>query len=440
MYVMSAYGGSEPLRLTPAQSYFRRMVAAPPKWSPSGDRLAYAARNETLHPEAGLPGASFVYIVNSDGTGYEKIAETLSPPSWSPDGQRITHVRREGRGMALYTMEADGANPRMVVPISRDEVSWVEQVSWSPGGNLILFTCGSLVCVVDMSGSLVNAPSLSLAGLPVDGPWFVRGVSAAWSPDGSRVAMLVALQGKRGNEGKNVPNGSPALVTESPDGSDRKVLVRSGLGPVPEHSGYSGSGYEDIAAGIAACSAGFVIAEPEKKPGLVKDCRVLLGLRDTLARSFPKGRSRTDTLTAGVIINWGPGVPVDQWEGVVVTGTPPRVTGINLTHIYGGDESHRLTGEIPSQIKELTKLQSLGLSGNQLTGSIPPELGNLEELRSLYLSGNQLTGRVPPELASLVKLESLGVHTNNLEECLPRELVDRADSLRWAPNWEPCDP
>jgi Leucine-rich repeat (LRR) protein len=60
-----------------------------------------------------------------------------------------------------------------------------------------------------------------------------------------------------------------------------------------------------------------------------------------------------------------------------------------------------LTGEIPSEIGNLTNLTKLYLNGNQLTGSIPPEIGNLTNLTYLYLYNNQLTGEIPESICDL---------------------------------------
>ena len=56
-------------------------------------------------------------------------------------------------------------------------------------------------------------------------------------------------------------------------------------------------------------------------------------------------------------------------------------------------------------------LTFLDLSDNQLTGSIPQELGNLTRLHSLELNGNQLTGCVPVGLqdVELNDLAELGL-------------------------------
>jgi Leucine-rich repeat (LRR) protein len=60
-----------------------------------------------------------------------------------------------------------------------------------------------------------------------------------------------------------------------------------------------------------------------------------------------------------------------------------------------------LTGEIPSEIGNLTNLTKLYLNGNQLTGSIPPEIGNLTNLTRLKLTTNQLTGGIPESICDL---------------------------------------
>jgi Leucine-rich repeat (LRR) protein len=65
---------------------------------------------------------------------------------------------------------------------------------------------------------------------------------------------------------------------------------------------------------------------------------------------------------------------------------------MNLTGLFLG--SNQLTGEIPSEIGNLTNLTSLVLSNNQLTGEIPPELCNWLESNNIdvsyILSGNNL--------------------------------------------------
>jgi internalin A len=74
---------------------------------------------------------------------------------------------------------------------------------------------------------------------------------------------------------------------------------------------------------------------------------------------------------------------------------------------------------LPTEIGQLTNLQSLDLKVNQLT-SLPAEIGQLTKLRSLDLSNNQLTG-LPAGIGRLSNLQSLNLEGNQLPK-LPPEI------------------
>ncbi len=89
-----------------------------------------------------------------------------------------------------------------------------------------------------------------------------------------------------------------------------------------------------------------------------------------------------------------------------------------------------LTGAIPPELGSLSQLERLSLSGNTLTGAIPPELGSLSQLQSLSLSGNTLTGAIPRELGSLSRLQRLWLNGNTLTGAIPPELGSLSQ-LQW---------
>ncbi|KAK2972202.1 hypothetical protein RJ640_030747, partial [Escallonia rubra] len=110
-----------------------------------------------------------------------------------------------------------------------------------------------------------------------------------------------------------------------------------------------------------------------------------------------------------------PCVPV-PWEWVTCSSTvPPRVTKIELSH-------KNLNGEIPSELKNMERLEELWLDGNSLNGPIP-DLSNLVNLKILHLENNQLTGPLPSCLGSLPSLTELNVENNSLSGIIPSDLL-----------------
>ena len=87
--------------------------------------------------------------------------------------------------------------------------------------------------------------------------------------------------------------------------------------------------------------------------------------------------------------NWLSDAPIGEWHGVATK--EGRVARLFLNR-------NGLSGEIPPELGNLTKLFWLDLSNNELSGEIPPELGNLANLKRLDLSDNDLSGCIPNSL------------------------------------------
>ena len=167
-----------------------------PAWSPDGTRLAFAAD----HGESGMS----IYTIRADGTDLRRLTETLSVPAWSPDGERIAFGRADGRKVAIYTMAADGRGERRVTSIP--DVGWnshkhpmlyIRTLQWSPDGSKILFVENRELAGHDCSRSpttdgvyIVGADGSGLVALGITEPKVYSYAAAAWSPDGTRIAVL----------------------------------------------------------------------------------------------------------------------------------------------------------------------------------------------------------------------------------------------------------
>lgn len=113
--------------------------------------------------------------------------------------------------------------------------------------------------------------------------------------------------------------------------------------------------------------------------------------------------------------NWLGEGSESTWHGVKLDPDQKHVVSLEL-------DANNLVGQIPPEIKALTKLEVLDLRDNQLSGSIPPELGKLTKLTVLDLRANKLSGSIPSELGNLTKLKVLGLGGNQLSGSIPPEL------------------
>ena len=453
LYVMASSGSAEHI----LRHDEGLLIHHPPAWSPDGTRLAVAR-----HIAAVGPG---IFLVDVDAATETLLTESVSAASWSPDGTRLAFARADGDAVGLYTIAADGTDARRVTTIENwwpqgwgtdfpeygnpdPTKTWIEEVIWSPDGAHILVRANPKSGVVVASVEGRDRTAVELPMRIVGERELIEEFSAAsWSPDGIRLALLGVDR-----------RGRLLLITLAPDDKSPRLLTRArdaSAVPEPTRRGASVG-----LSGPAACAAGLVVPDPEAQPGLVADCEALLAFRDTLV--------------GDAALNWREDLdrPLEAWEGVTLSGTPRRVTELDLTnrHLQGklpselgglsnlerllmwGNRlegtvppefgelhglrelslgSNFLTGEIPKELGHLPHLTKLILSGNQLTGPIPSTLGRLTKLESLYLSGNQLSGLIPAELGQLHNLEHLGLSENQLSGQIPAELgqLARLDAL-----------
>lgn len=74
-----------------------------------------------------------------------------------------------------------------------------------------------------------------------------------------------------------------------------------------------------------------------------------------------------------------------------------------------------LTNAMPSEIGQLTLLESLGMNENDWGGTIPTEIGNLRSLLVFGMRSTMLTGTIPTHIGLLADtITSLDLSSNML--------------------------
>jgi len=116
------------------------------------------------------------------------------------------------------------------------------------------------------------------------------------------------------------------------------------------------------------------------------------------------------------------GVDECEWEGVFCDEYG-RVIGVDFSDLD-------LTGNIPSEIRYLFKLETLDLSHNRIIGTIPKEVYDLRNLNKLYLYQNKLTGTISTWIGQLYSLEYLHLSQNSLTGSIPEQMRSYSDSVQ----------
>jgi hypothetical protein len=65
-----------------------------------------------------------------------------------------------------------------------------------------------------------------------------------------------------------------------------------------------------------------------------------------------------------------------------------------------------LNGTIPTQLGELP-LERLNIAQNLISGTLPSELGCIQNIETLWIHSNLLTGSIPTQWNNLTKIFSL---------------------------------
>ncbi|XP_073226708.1 uncharacterized protein [Cicer arietinum] len=78
-----------------------------------------------------------------------------------------------------------------------------------------------------------------------------------------------------------------------------------------------------------------------------------------------------------------------------------------------------LTGSLPPDIGNLTRMQYMSIGINALSGELPKQLGNLTQLIVFYMDSSGISGPIPPTIASLKNLVTVRFQGNSFEGPIP---------------------
>jgi Tol biopolymer transport system component len=157
---------------------------SPPVWSPDGSRIVIS-----LAEQSGAPLVFRTAEIRADGSGLKdlKLPPEDQVHDWSPDGRwLLTTSSRDAGGWRLYLVSLDGGERRRL-----SDRAGLYYPRFSPDGRRILCTASDGIWVMGLDGG--NPRRVFEDGR--------SGASACWSPDGTRIAVVV--NGRKGGEGQD---------------------------------------------------------------------------------------------------------------------------------------------------------------------------------------------------------------------------------------------
>ncbi|GAY42605.1 hypothetical protein CUMW_068210 [Citrus unshiu] len=122
--------------------------------------------------------------------------------------------------------------------------------------------------------------------------------------------------------------------------------------------------------------------------------------------------------------NWNTSTPVCNWTGVTCDVHSHRVTVLDIFGL-------NLIGTVPSQLWNLSSLQSLDLGLNRFRGSIPSAIFTTYTLKYVNFRGNQLSGAFPSLIFNKSSLQHLDFSFNTLSGEIPANICSNLPFLEY---------
>jgi TolB protein len=146
-----------------------------PRWSPDGKKIAFDSNKDAPH------GENVIWLMDSGGDNLKRICEwgkgERRIPSFSPDGSKVLHIRWSNEP-DIALMDTSGGNVQIILSASYINATDLKYPRFSPDGSKIVFSArkegeGVMVWVMNADGP--NPVPLSAGDMP------------DWSPNGDKI-------------------------------------------------------------------------------------------------------------------------------------------------------------------------------------------------------------------------------------------------------------
>ncbi|PJF43449.1 MAG: hypothetical protein CUN50_00575 [Candidatus Thermofonsia Clade 1 bacterium] len=171
-----------------------------PQWSPDGQYLAFVsdraicptwepnAPGSCYTPDAPVPDGGQLYLWERATGEVRRLAEEwlVAPPQWISATEIAFIGGKRGdplAGTTLYRISINGGAPQAVTPSQTDER--VLRMAWSPDGKRVIYQTSGAENTIIMRSA--DGQELARLDARLSFPRFA--FSAAWSPDGQRLAL-----------------------------------------------------------------------------------------------------------------------------------------------------------------------------------------------------------------------------------------------------------
>ncbi len=160
--------------------------ATQPTWSPDGSRIAFDFFTVARAPSQGAYPVVSIDVIKADGTGLvvlfnaapAELGQNGSPylePAWSPDGSRIAYLLDPlppgpGVDFQLWLMDSDGSQPTRIFQYPSCCVNALGGPAWSPDGTRIAVVTAHTLWVMNIGGAALTSQGV------------ISGDRPAWQP------------------------------------------------------------------------------------------------------------------------------------------------------------------------------------------------------------------------------------------------------------------